>query len=158
MTDAYVFDHVRTPRGRGKPDGALHEVAPCGWTRDQALEAVRDRNELDTSEIDDVVMGCVDAGRRSRRRTSPGPPRSNAGYDETVAGQAGQPVLRVRPGGGQQRRHAVSCRSSTIMSIGGGVESMSADPDGLGRRRLGRLDPQARYRSVITRPRASARI
>ena len=60
MADAYIFDHVRTPRGRGKPDGSLHEV-PSVRLGAKVLEAVRDRNNLDTKTVDDVVFGCVDA-------------------------------------------------------------------------------------------------
>lgn len=59
MTDVFVYDHVRTPRGRGKKDGALHEV-PSVRLAAKALEAIRDRNGLDTSTVDDIIMGCVD--------------------------------------------------------------------------------------------------
>ncbi len=59
MADAYIYDHVRTPRGRGKKDGSLHEV-PTVRLAATALEAIRDRNELDTKLVDDVVLGCVD--------------------------------------------------------------------------------------------------
>ncbi|AFL48748.1 acetyl-CoA C-acetyltransferase [Sinorhizobium fredii] len=59
MTKVFVYDHVRTPRGRGKKDGALHEV-PSVRLAAKVLEAVRDRNGLDTSTVDDIVMGCVD--------------------------------------------------------------------------------------------------
>ncbi|PST27374.1 acetyl-CoA C-acetyltransferase [Mesorhizobium plurifarium] len=59
MTKVFVYDHVRTPRGRGKKDGALHEV-PSVRLAAKALEAVRDRNGLDTSTVDDIIMGCVD--------------------------------------------------------------------------------------------------
>jgi acetyl-CoA C-acetyltransferase len=59
MADAYVYDAVRTPRGRGKKDGSLHEV-PAVRLAARALEAVRDRNGLDTSQVDDIVFGCVD--------------------------------------------------------------------------------------------------
>ncbi|MCF1469014.1 acetyl-CoA C-acetyltransferase [Agrobacterium vitis] len=59
MTEVYVYDHVRTPRGRGKKDGALHEV-PSVRLAAKALEAIRDRNGLDTSTVDDIIMGCVD--------------------------------------------------------------------------------------------------
>ena len=59
MTDAYVFDCVRTPRGRGKPSGSLHEVTPIQLSA-QVLTALRERNRLDTSLVDDVVFGCVD--------------------------------------------------------------------------------------------------
>jgi acetyl-CoA C-acetyltransferase len=59
MADAFIYDHVRTPRGRGKKDGSLHEV-PSVRLGAKVLEAIRDRNELDTSTVDDVVFGCVD--------------------------------------------------------------------------------------------------
>ena len=59
MADALIFDHVRTPRGRGKKDGSLHEV-PSVRLGAKVLEALRDRNEMDTSQVDDVVFGCVD--------------------------------------------------------------------------------------------------
>lgn len=58
MTEAFIYDHVRTPRGRGKPDGSLHEVTPVELVT-QVLAALRDRNELDTSRVDDIVMGVV---------------------------------------------------------------------------------------------------
>ena len=58
MTDAYIYDHVRSPRGKGKPSGSLHEVTPVDLAA-QVLGSLRDRNELDTSVIDDVVFGCV---------------------------------------------------------------------------------------------------
>jgi acetyl-CoA C-acetyltransferase len=59
MTKVFVYDHVRTPRGRGKKDGSLHEV-PSVRLAAKVLEAVRDRNGIDTSTVDDIVMGCVD--------------------------------------------------------------------------------------------------
>ncbi len=59
MTDVFIYDHVRTPRGRGKKDGSLHEV-PSVRLAAKVLEAVRDRNGLDTGKVDDIVMGCVD--------------------------------------------------------------------------------------------------
>ncbi|MCT7666041.1 acetyl-CoA C-acetyltransferase [Shinella kummerowiae] len=59
MTDVFIYDHVRTPRGRGKKDGSLHEV-PSVRLAARVLEAVRDRNGLDTTKVDDIVMGCVD--------------------------------------------------------------------------------------------------
>ena len=59
MPDAYIFDHVRTPRGKGKKDGSLHEVTPIRLAT-QMLEAIRDRNKgLDTREVEDVILGCV---------------------------------------------------------------------------------------------------
>ena len=59
MSDAYVYDAVRTPRGRGKKDGSLHEV-PAVRLGAKVLEAIRDRNGLDTSLVDDIIFGCVD--------------------------------------------------------------------------------------------------
>src|SRR6202167_1957548 len=59
MPDAFIYDHVRTPRGRGKADGALHEVTALDLAT-QALAAIRTRNHLDPALIDDVVLGCVD--------------------------------------------------------------------------------------------------
>ncbi len=59
MTDVFIYDHVRTPRGRGKKDGALHEV-PSVRLAAKVLEALRDRNGLDTERVDDIIMGCVD--------------------------------------------------------------------------------------------------
>src|ERR1700693_3204656 len=59
MTDAFIYDHVRTPRGRGKADGALHEVTALNLAT-QALATLRERNRLDPSLVDDVVLGCVD--------------------------------------------------------------------------------------------------
>ena len=59
MTDVFIYDHVRTPRGRGKKDGSLHEV-PSVRLAAKVLEAVRDRNGLDTRKVDDIIMGCVD--------------------------------------------------------------------------------------------------
>ena len=59
MTDVFIYDHVRTPRGRGKKDGALHEV-PTPRLAARVLEALRDRNGLDTARLDDIIFGCVD--------------------------------------------------------------------------------------------------
>jgi acetyl-CoA C-acetyltransferase len=59
MADAFIYDHVRTPRGRGKADGSLHEVTALNLSA-QTLEAVRTRNQLDPALVDDVILGCVD--------------------------------------------------------------------------------------------------
>ena len=58
MTEAYVFDAVRTPRGKGKKDGSLHEVKPVDLLAG-TLEALRARHDFDTATVDDVVMGVV---------------------------------------------------------------------------------------------------
>src|SRR5258708_35306156 len=59
MTDAFVYDAVRTPRGKGKADGSLHEVTALSLAT-QALGAIKARNLPDPSLVDDVVLGCVD--------------------------------------------------------------------------------------------------
>ena len=58
MTEAYIFDAVRTPRGKGKKDGRLHQVTPVHLLGN-LLQALQQRNHLDTSLVDDVVLGCV---------------------------------------------------------------------------------------------------
>src|SRR5688500_6779663 len=84
MTEAFIYDHVRTPRGRGKPDGALHEVTALALAT-QVLEGIRDRNGLDVKRVDDVVMGCVDpvgeAGGNIARIAA-----ITAGYGNSVPG------------------------------------------------------------------------
>ena len=59
MTEAYIYDAVRTPRGKGRKDGALHSVTPIELAA-TALRALRDRNALDTARVDDVILGCVE--------------------------------------------------------------------------------------------------
>ena len=86
--EAYIYDAVRTPRGRGKADGSLHEITPIQLAT-QVLEAVRDRNQIDTADVDDVILGCVSpVGDRARcsaqRRLCP---------DRT--GRSDQSLLRV---------------------------------------------------------------
>ena len=60
MTDAYIFDHVRSPRGRGKKEGSLHSVTPVDLLT-QMLVALRERNDFDVTAVDDVITGCVTA-------------------------------------------------------------------------------------------------
>jgi acetyl-CoA C-acetyltransferase len=127
MTDAFVYDHVRTPRGRGKPDGALHEITPIELGT-QVLRALRERTELDTALLDDVVFGCVapigEQGADIARVAV-----LNADYAESVAGQQ---LNRFCASG----LEAVNNAAAQVMSgqseaaIGGGVESMSRVPIG----------------------------
>jgi acetyl-CoA C-acetyltransferase len=122
MTDCFVYDHVRTPRGRGRPDGALHTVSALELAT-QALKAIERRSNLDTALIEDVVLGCVDpvgeAGANIARAAV-----INAGFAETVPGIQ---VNRFCASG----LDAVNLAASEIISgqndltIGGGVESMS---------------------------------
>jgi len=122
MPDAFIYDHVRTPRGRGKADGALHEVTALNLAS-QALGAIRSRNNLDTTLVDDVVMGVVDPVGEAAAdiaRTA----ALVAGYGDTVAGVQ---INRFCASG----LDAVNFAAAQIMSgqhklaVGGGVESMS---------------------------------
>ena len=122
MPDAFIYDAVRSPRGRGKADGSLHEVTALNLAA-QTLAAVRDRNNLDTSMVDDVVLGCVDpvgeAGGDIARAAA-----LVAGYGDGVPGVQ---INRFCASG----LDAVNFAAAEIMSgqhdmtIGGGVESMS---------------------------------
>ena len=58
MSEAYIYDHVRTPRGKGKKDGGLHQATPV-WLLRTLFQAMRQRMALDTALVDDVVLGCV---------------------------------------------------------------------------------------------------
>ena len=59
MPEAFIYDHVRTPRGRGKPDGALHEVTAVALAT-APLKALKERNNLAEDVVDDVILGVVD--------------------------------------------------------------------------------------------------
>ncbi len=125
MTDAFIYDAVRTPRGKGRKDGALHEVTPIRLAT-TALEALRDRNDLDTAAVDDVVLGCVepvgDQGADIARLAV-----LEAGYDQSVSGVQ---INRFCASG----LEAVNMAAAQVMSgqsdlaVGGGVESMSRVP------------------------------
>lgn len=58
MSEAYIFDAIRTPRGKGKKDGSLHEVKPITLLT-TLLHELEKRNNLDTSKVEDIVLGCV---------------------------------------------------------------------------------------------------
>ena len=122
MVDAYIYDAVRTPRGKGRPNGALHAVTPINLAR-QVLEALRDRNDLDTGKVDDIVLGCVspvgEQGSDIARVAA-----IMADYDQKVPGKQ---LNRFCASG----LEAVNSAAAQVMSgqsdltIGGGVESMS---------------------------------
>jgi acetyl-CoA C-acetyltransferase len=127
MTDAYIFDAVRTPRGRGKKDGALHEITALSLAT-QVLEQLRDRNQLDTSHVDDVVFGCVaPVGEQGSdiARTAV----LNADYAQTTAGVQ---INRFCASGLEACNMAAAkvMTGEAEMAIGGGVESMSRVPMG----------------------------
>ena len=122
MTDAFIYDHVRSPRGRGRPNGSLHGITPVNLAS-QVLAAQRDRHQLDTSILDDVIFGCVmpvgEQGSDIARVAA-----LTAGYAQTVPGKQ---LNRFCASG----LEAVNTAAAQIMSgqsdavIGGGVESMS---------------------------------
>jgi len=122
MTDCFIYDAVRTPRGRGKKDGSLHEVTALELAT-QTLASLRDRNKLDTAALDDVILGCVDPvgeqGADIARAAV-----LNAGFAQTVPGVQ---INRFCASG----LEACNMAAGQIMSgqsdlaIGGGVEAMS---------------------------------
>jgi acetyl-CoA C-acetyltransferase len=127
MPDAYIYDAVRTPRGRGKKDGSLHEMTALSLAT-QVLQQLRDRNQLDTSRVDDVILGCVaPVGEQGAdiARTAV----LNADYAQTTAGVQ---INRFCASG----LEAVNMAAAKVISgeaefaIGGGVESMSRVPMG----------------------------
>ncbi len=127
MTDAIIFDAVRTPRGKGKRDGSLHEVTPVHLLKN-LFDGLQVRNQLDTSQVDDVVLGCVTpVGEQGAdiARTAV----LYAGWDESVAGVT---QSRFCASG----LESVNLAAMKIMSgqedmvVAGGVESMSRWPMG----------------------------
>ena len=125
--EAFIYDAVRTPRGRGKPDGALHEITPVQLAA-QMLGAVRERNGIDTADVDDVILGCVapvgEQGTDIARMAV-----LVAGYAETTAGVQ---VNRFCASGLEATNMALAkvLTGEAEMAIGGGVESMSRVPMG----------------------------
>ncbi len=127
MSEAFIYDAVRTPRGRGKSDGSLHEVQPIQLLT-SVLTALKDRNNLDTTLVDDVIMGCVTpVGEQGAdiARTAV----LEAGYSETVAGVQ---LNRFCSSGLEAINQAAAYVMSgqVDMIVAGGVESMSRVPMG----------------------------
>ncbi|MBH9397857.1 acetyl-CoA C-acetyltransferase [Pseudomonas aeruginosa] len=127
MTDAFIYDAVRTPRGKGKKDGALHSVKPVSLMAG-LLRAVQRRNDLDTAQVDDIVLGCVtpvgDQGADIAKTAA-----RVADWDEQVAGVQ---INRFCASG----LEAVNLGAMKVRSgfedlvLVGGVESMSRVPMG----------------------------
>jgi acetyl-CoA C-acetyltransferase len=126
-TEAYIFDAIRTPRGRGKASGALHEVKPITLLSD-LLVSLQERNQFDTAAVDDIVMGCVtavgDQGAVIAKTAA-----LAAGWNDDVAGM----VLNRFCASGLE---AVNTAAMKVRSgwehlvVAGGVESMSRLPMG----------------------------
>ena len=152
MTDVYIYDHVRSPRGKGRADGALSEVTPVQLAA-QMLRAVRERNQLDSSLIEDVLLGCVvpvgEQGGNIARVAA-----LVAGFDHEVPG--GQ--LNRYCGSGLEAVNFAAAKvgSGQIdMAIGGGVESMSRVPMGSDGGAMA-LDPQVAFKMYFTMQGVSA--
>ena len=127
MPEAMIFDAVRTPRGRGKSSGSLYSVRPVDLLA-TALRAIRDRNQLDTGEVDDVIAGCVtqtgEQGACIARFAA-----LTAGYELTAAGVT---LNRFCGSGLEACNQAAAMVASGFedLIIAGGVESMSRTPMG----------------------------
>jgi acetyl-CoA C-acetyltransferase len=122
MADAFIYDHVRTPRGRGKKDGSLHEV-PAVRLGAKVLEALRDRNGLDTSKVDDIIFGCVDPVGEAGA-VIPKASAFEAGYDFSAPGMQ---INRFCASGLDAINFAAAkvVQGADDIVIAGGVESMS---------------------------------
>ena len=127
MKEAYIYDAIRTPRGKGKKTGSLHEISPVKLAS-QTLKKLRDRNNLDTSFVDDVVLGCVhpvnEQGSDIARISV-----LDADYSQTVPGTQ---VDRFCASGLEACNIAAAqvISGQSDLTIGGGVESMSRVPMG----------------------------
>ncbi len=127
MQEAYIYDAVRTPRGKGKKDGSLYGIKSVSLLS-TVLEAIRDRNQLDTNLVEDLIVGCVtQVGEQSGDIAKTAAIKS--GYSDKVAGV----TLNRFCGSGLE---SVNQSAAYIMSgqmdllIAGGVESMSRNPMG----------------------------
>ncbi len=127
MFDAYLYDHCRTPRGKGKPEGSLHTATPV-WLLRGLLQALRERTQLDTTLVDDVVLGCVtpigeQGGDIARTAVL------DAGWAESVAGIT---QSRFCASGLESVNLAAAKVASGFerLVVAGGVESMSRVPMG----------------------------
>ena len=127
MSEAYIIDAIRTPRGKGKKDGSLHQVKPITLLT-TLLNELKDRHQLDTSKVDDIVLGCVtpigDQGADIAKTAA-----IAAGWDNDVAGVQ---INRFCASG----LEAVNMAAMKVRSgwedivVAGGVESMSRVPMG----------------------------
>lgn len=126
-TEAYIYDAIRTPRGRGKKNGALYEVKPIDLLV-TLFKTLQERHHLDTSQVDDVVLGCVtpigDQGADIAKTAA-----LYAGWDERVAGVQ---INRFCASGLESiNLAAMKIRSGwEDLVVAGGVESMSRVPMG----------------------------
>lgn len=122
MTDVYIYDSLRTPRGKGKKDGGLYQATPV-WLLRTLLQELQRRNQLDTALVDDVVLGCVTAiGEQGAdiARTAV----LDAGWAQSVAGV----TLSRYCGSGLEAMNMATAKIAAGMEdmvVAGGVESLS---------------------------------
>ena len=127
MTEAYIYDAVRSPRGKGRSDGALHEITPLDLAA-QVLASVRERNGLPDDAVEDIAFGCVSpVGEQGAVITRTA--ALQAGYAHTTSG------IQVNRfcGSGLEASNIASAKvmsGECDLAIGGGVESMSRVPMG----------------------------
>jgi acetyl-CoA C-acetyltransferase len=145
MTDCFIYDAVRTPRGRGKKDGALHEVTALALAT-QALKSLRERNSFDDDLVEDVVMGCVTPVNEQGANIA----RSavlNAGYAQTTPGVQ---INRFCASGLEATNMAAAeiMAGQAKVTIGGGVESMSRVPLGSDKGAL-MTDPELAFKTYF---------
>lgn len=125
--DAYIFEAIRTPRGKGKKNGSLHEVTPVNLLA-TLMKELQQRTELDTSQVDDIVLGCVTPIGEQGGDIA----RSAALYAGWHVDTPGVQVNRFCASG----LEAVNTAAMKIRSgweqlvVAGGVESMSRVPMG----------------------------
>ena len=125
--DAFIYDVVRTPRGRGKPNGKLHPARPVELAG-TVLRAIQERSDLDTSLVEDVILGCVtpfgEQGADIAKLAA-----QYAGYGDSVAGvQLNRFCASGLEAVNTAAAHCASGYSDLI--VAGGVESMSRVPMG----------------------------
>ena len=127
MTEAYIYDAVRSPRGKGRSDGALHEITPLDLAA-QVLASVKDRNGLAPDAVEDIAFGCVSpVGEQGAVITRTA--ALQAGYAHTTSG------IQVNRfcGSGLEASNIAAAKVKSgecDLAIGGGVESMSRVPMG----------------------------
>ena len=127
MTDAYIYDAIRTPRGIGKKTGSLHQLSPVKLASN-TLKRIKERNNLDTGLVDDVILGCVhpvfEQGSDIARIAV-----LDADYNQSVPGTQ---VDRFCASGLEACNIAAAqiISGQSDLTIGGGVESMSRVPMG----------------------------
>ena len=127
MTDAYIFDAIRTPRGRGKETGGLHEITPVNLLTTLFTE-LQQRHNLDTSQVDDVILGCVTPVGEQGADIA----RTAALYAGWHLDTPGMQINRFCASGLETiNTAAMKVRSGwESLVVAGGVESMSRVPMG----------------------------